>query len=269
METLAHAPEITNLSAELERAAALFQTVTAPEVATIDDDLRTIKIAADDLIATFTDLANECAHQKTAHDNMKGQLSDALSWFATELGIEVAVTAALAVAASLVSFGVGGAAVTAVRAGKFAHLVTKIVDRLRGIVVAAGLRSIVTLSRNTVDTRTKLERLHDAIETAEDTVEATATPKPWDPNHRPPGVPGDWVARTADNGKGVVWQKPGSVQNADSVRVMEPTARYPNGYVRFYNSGGHPVNLDGKPGPNSETHIAINPDGTYPLPKGW
>ncbi|WP_280422672.1 polymorphic toxin type 24 domain-containing protein [Nocardia carnea] len=176
-KTLAAAPEITNLPTELERAAALFQTVTAPEVATIDDDLRTLKTAAEDLIAIFTDLAGECAHQRTAHDNMKGQLSDALNWFAIELGKEVAVTAALAVAASLISFGVGSAAVTAVRAGKFANLVTKIVERLRGIVTAAGLRKLVTLTRNTTDTRTKLERLHDAIETAEDTVEA-GTPQP-------------------------------------------------------------------------------------------
>jgi hypothetical protein len=50
---------------------------------------------------------------------------------------------------------------------------------------------------------------------------------------------------------------------------MEPTAQYPNGYVRFYNDYGQPIGLNGKPGSPLATHISRNPDGTYPLPKGW
>ena len=86
---------------------------------------------------------------------------------------------------------------------------------------------------------------------------------------RPAGVGEDWTARTADNGQGTVWQKPGATGNADMTRIMNPTSRYPNGYVRFYNSYGQPVGLDGRPGPNSLTHIPLNPDGSYPLPSGW
>ncbi|MFR9797801.1 polymorphic toxin-type HINT domain-containing protein [Streptomyces sp. MS06] len=86
---------------------------------------------------------------------------------------------------------------------------------------------------------------------------------------RPTGVGDDWVARAADNGKGSVWQKPGSTGNADMLRVMNPTGRYPNGYVRFTNKHGQPIGLDGKPGSKADTHIPMNPDGTYPLPVGW
>ncbi|MCW2540070.1 MAG: hypothetical protein JWN95_1795 [Frankiales bacterium] len=53
------------------------------------------------------------------------------------------------------------------------------------------------------------------------------------------------------------------------VRVMGPNDQYSHGYVRFYNEDGQPAGLDGKPGPNSVTHIPRNPDGTYPTPKGW
>lgn len=174
-KALAQAPEVTNLPAELERAAALFQTVTTPEVDTIDDDLRAMKTAAEDLIATFTDLANECTAQEAAHDKMRVDLQDVLGWFAEELRDYVLVTAAFAVAASFLSFGVGGAAVTAVRAGKAVDLVNDTIAKLRHIISIAGVRKAVALTRNTTDTRTKLERIHDAIETAEDTVEASAS----------------------------------------------------------------------------------------------
>lgn len=86
---------------------------------------------------------------------------------------------------------------------------------------------------------------------------------------RPAGVGEDWVARTADNGKGIVWQSPSSTGNADSLRVMNPTDTYANGYARFYNKDGQPIGLDGKPGSRAATHIPMNPDGTYPLPVGW
>ncbi len=86
---------------------------------------------------------------------------------------------------------------------------------------------------------------------------------------RPAGVADDFISEVANNGKGTVWRAPGMTGNGGTVRIMEPTAQYPNGYVRFFNEGGQPLGLNGKPGPNSVTHIPINPDGTYPLPRGW
>lgn len=79
-------------------------------------------------------------------------------------------------------------------------------------------------------------------------------------------VPKGWVARPASNGKGIVYQRPGATGNADSIRIMEPTARYPNGYFRFYNSKGQPLGPNGKPGPQNVTHIPEN----YSQPiMGW
>ncbi|MFC1415450.1 hypothetical protein [Streptacidiphilus cavernicola] len=85
----------------------------------------------------------------------------------------------------------------------------------------------------------------------------------------PPGTGDNWTVRASDNGKGTVWQAPGSNGNANSVCVMAATPRYANGYVRFYNSGGQPLGINGNPGPNSATPIPLDQNGNYPLPTGW
>jgi hypothetical protein len=87
-----------------------------------------------------------------------------------------------------------------------------------------------------------------------------------------PGLQDGWQGRTADNGKGWLWQEPGAPGNANSLRVMDPTPRYPNGYTRFYNGegNGQPLGLDGKPGPNPATHIPRSASGgDWPIPEGW
>jgi Flp pilus assembly pilin Flp len=79
-------------------------------------------------------------------------------------------------------------------------------------------------------------------------------------------VPGGWASRTTDNGRGIVYQRPGATGRADSIRIMEPTSRYPDGYFRYYNSRGQPLDINGKPGPNSATHIPEKYIGRIP---GW
>lgn len=79
-------------------------------------------------------------------------------------------------------------------------------------------------------------------------------------------IPDGWIGRTAYNGKGIVYQRPGAVGNADQIRISEPTDQYPNGYARMYNSGGQPLDINGKPGPNSATHIDEFQQGLW---LGW
>ncbi|WP_253662974.1 hypothetical protein [Williamsia maris] len=82
-----------------------------------------------------------------------------------------------------------------------------------------------------------------------------------------------FISREADNGKGVIYQLEKDVGNGNgntgSVRIMQPTKRYPNGYARFYNDQGQPMNELGKPGSKPDSHFRIEPDGTFKLPQGW
>jgi hypothetical protein len=71
-------------------------------------------------------------------------------------------------------------------------------------------------------------------------------------------VPKGFVGRQADNGKGVVFRKSGSVGDANSVRIMDPTSRYPDGYVVYYNESGQPLNRLGKPqGTQADLHHSL------------
>lgn len=79
-------------------------------------------------------------------------------------------------------------------------------------------------------------------------------------------VPQGWAPRVADNGRGIVYQRPGALRNADSIRIMDPTSKYPTGYVRYYNSGNQPLDVFGNPGADPLTHIPQDYVGPWP---GW
>lgn len=77
-------------------------------------------------------------------------------------------------------------------------------------------------------------------------------------------TPKGWESRPATSGKGIVFQRPGATGNADMIRTMEPTSKYPSGHVRYYNEYGQPLDVLGKPEPSSATHIPQNYQGPWP-----
>lgn len=90
----------------------------------------------------------------------------------------------------------------------------------------------------------------------------------------PPGVPENWIQRTARNGKGWVWQDPKKVgidgeENWNIMRLSFPNERYPNGSARFYNEGSQPLDQNGKPGNQATTHFPLISDFTWKEPSTW
>jgi hypothetical protein len=85
-------------------------------------------------------------------------------------------------------------------------------------------------------------------------------------------IPEGWKGKVTENGKGIMYQRPGADGNADSIRIMQPTDRYPNGYSVAYNSQGQAVGNLGSPGnrPGREaTHLPedeIGPSPELPIP---
>jgi hypothetical protein len=79
-------------------------------------------------------------------------------------------------------------------------------------------------------------------------------------------IPQDWVGRVADNRAGIVYQRPGAMGSADMLRIMAPTPQYPQGYVRYYNNRGQPLDPFGKPGDRTSTHISLDYEGPI---SGW
>lgn len=55
------------------------------------------------------------------------------------------------------------------------------------------------------------------------------------------------VVTTARNGRGLVIQQPNSQGGANTIRLMEPTSRYPEGYGRTQNSSGQYTDIFGNP----------------------
>jgi RHS repeat-associated protein len=82
------------------------------------------------------------------------------------------------------------------------------------------------------------------------------------------GIPDDYIARPVRSGDGWYFQPPGAQGDENEIRVMDSNAdpKYPDGYVRQYDSEGRPIDLEGNPLGSAgvgqpETHFPLSPDG--------
>lgn len=115
----------------LERAAAAFDSVTAPDAVFVDEDLRVLKAAADDVLNAANELGVSCEEHRDGLNELRGDLVVKLEGLRDDLLKELAITAAIGVAASFVTFGLGAIAASARAvsiAARFASPLRRVID---------------------------------------------------------------------------------------------------------------------------------------------
>lgn len=139
----------------LDVDARTFADTRSPEVGQIIDDLHTLRDAAALVLGGCAELAKSCRAYESALDDLRHQLEGILK----DLAIELAVTAAITIAASFVSFGAGAVAGTAKAAQsikKFAGIITEAIGAWKITrSISKGVESIEDI----VGVRSKLQRL--------------------------------------------------------------------------------------------------------------
>ncbi|WP_067840045.1 hypothetical protein [Nocardia lijiangensis] len=148
---------VTAIPGQLERAAAMFEQVTSPEVNFFDEDLRELKAAAEDLIGVYGELAKACEDQKLALDDLRADLVKLLEDMVKSMAREVVENAIIGIVASSVTLGLGAAVVVA----KTAKSLDRFVDLIRTLLRTKKLRSSVTVTRATPRSKSSIQRIKD------------------------------------------------------------------------------------------------------------
>jgi hypothetical protein len=212
----------------------------------------------------------------------------------TDLAVEAGLSIAAGVVLGLVTAGGGTAAGSALAGWRISAAARRVVAALRALASVAHAGAIARMGvvagrvgrvRGRLEKYARVQRIRAASRLRRvDLRPAPVSRGPRAPGTalphwlRPEAAGKGWRGRVADTGKGDVWRSPEArTPNGDQIRIMDPTKKYPDGYVRFHNEHGQPIGLDGRPNvpggtkaQNGEhTHIPIDPDGTFPTPKGW
>jgi len=139
----------------LEVDARTFRDTHSPEVEYIVRDLGELRGAMTAVTDGCAELSQSCRDYKSALDDLRTQLEGILK----DLAIELAVTAAIGIAASFVSFGAGAVAGTAKAAQsitKFARIISEAVGAWK---ISKNIASGVKKARDIAGLRAKLQRI--------------------------------------------------------------------------------------------------------------
>ncbi|WP_280448515.1 ADP-ribosyltransferase [Nocardia brasiliensis] len=177
----------------LETAAVAFQDVAAPEVEFIDEDLRALKAAAEAALTAMGELAQSCRDHRAALDELRDLLKQQLEMVRDALIQELAITAAISVASSFITFGAGaaiGVAGAAAICARYARPMRLIIEQWQARRrIAAGVKFDQDLARHVRE----CERLEELGPAGKLKPKADPPTKPADvvlPKiEHPPGIP--------------------------------------------------------------------------------
>ena len=154
-DRLATVYQTKTIAEGLEVDARTFRDTHSPEVEYIVRDLGELRGAMTAVTDGCAELSQSCRDYKSALDDLRTQLEGILK----DLAIELAVTAAIGIAASFVSFGAGAVAGTAKAAQsitKFARIISEAVGAWK---ISKNIASGVKKVRDIAGLRAKLQRI--------------------------------------------------------------------------------------------------------------
>jgi hypothetical protein len=265
------ADDVEHLASSCSTATARLESQQSPEIPIALDAVGSLRSAVLGLAAEMRTVGDSCEEYAATVEEHRAIVRGIV----TDMAVEAGLTVVAGTVIGFFTFGGGAAAGGAIAGWRIAVAAKKILTTLRALHDLARVRAIARLTSvverigplRSVLLRLKRAKRLRSIERAKRVRGGPGTSL--DPATRPRTAGADWEGRVVRSGKGDVWQRPGAVRDADSIRIMDPTPRYPDGYVVFTNSRNYPIGLDGMQGTRAHTHIPINPDGTYPIPKGW
>lgn len=153
-DRLATVYQTKTIAEGLEVDARTFRDTLSPEVEYIVRDLEELRDAMTSVTDGCAELSQSCKDYKSALDDLRSQLEGILN----ALAVELAVTAAIGIAASFVTFGAGAVAGTAKAAQsitKFARLIAEAVGAWK---IAKNIASGVKKAGDIAGLRAKLQR---------------------------------------------------------------------------------------------------------------
>jgi hypothetical protein len=154
-DRLATVYQTKTIAEGLDVDARTFRDTHSPEVDYIVRDVEQLRDAMNAVTDGCAELSQSCKDYTSALDDLRTQLENILE----ELAIELAVTAAIGIAASFVSFGAGAVAATAKAAQsitKFARIISEAVGVWK---ISKNIASGVKKVRDIAGLRAKLQRI--------------------------------------------------------------------------------------------------------------
>ncbi|WP_324191047.1 ADP-ribosyltransferase family protein [Nocardia beijingensis] len=157
----AAADAVAAFPAALEAAAVAFDSLTAPEVAFIDEDLRAVKAAAETAITAMRDLSQSCRDHRAALDELRNELRKQCEAIRDALYAELAINAAVSLASAWITLGASaaiGVAGAAAICARFARPIRLYIESWRTERrIAAGVKLDADIARHVRE----MERLED------------------------------------------------------------------------------------------------------------
>lgn len=154
-DRLATVYQTTTIAEGLDVDARAFRDTQSPEVEYLVGDLEELRDATASVLDGCAELSQSCRDYESALDDLRTQLEGILH----DLAVELAVTAAVAIAASFVSFGAGAVAGTAKAARSITKFAGIIADAVGAWKLSKNISKGVDRVEDIVGLRQKLQRI--------------------------------------------------------------------------------------------------------------